>query len=420
MGYKTAATINRVHLLHLHGLSSEQQAMCLRLRTEAGRCWSDLVQAHVAHREKGVWLTESDLKQMSKGGIYKLHSQSIQALAEKLIANVDTARELRKHQAEHGLPIEAHYPYKEKRYQTVTWKEQAARRGRGTLILPNGRGQADLILPLPKRYHDATIRKVELLWRADHYEVALTVEEPAETPLRQSGLVVGVDLGEINIAAAVTSAGQGLVLNGRYLRSLKRLRNKRHAALTSKLDRCTKGSRRWKKLQAAKAHASATFSRQQRHVLHTASARLIRWLDTQGVSHIAVGDVRNIADGGDKGRRQNQKLSQWAHGQFVGYLTYKARRLGIRVEQIDEAYSTRTCSACGDCHPQSLRGRVFRCHACGSILHRDANGAANICSKSITGLYGAVRPITTTYRRATDVAPRTRAPLRRECVAGGV
>lgn len=100
---------------------------------------------------------------MTKGGTYRLHSQSVQALGQKLLANVAAARELRKQQAEAGVPVEAQYPYKARPYQTVTWKDRAVRRGRGTLILPNGRGQDDLVLPLPKRLHDATIRTVELL-----------------------------------------------------------------------------------------------------------------------------------------------------------------------------------------------------------------------------------------------------------------
>ncbi len=259
---------------------------------------------------------------------------------------------------------------------------------------------------------------MELLWRADHYELALTVEIPNELGERTPGPAVGVDLGEINIAAAVTNDGQGLVINGRYLRSIKRLRNKRHAELTSTRDGCVEGSRRWKRLNAAKARASATFYRQQRHVLHTASARLVRSLEGQRVGQIAIGDVRHIADGADTGRKQNQKLSQWAHGQFVGYLTYKARTLGIAVELIDEAYSTRTCSCCGHVKSSSPRGRVYQCAVCQAVLHRDVNGAANICSKAITGVYGNVQPVRTTYRRATDVAPRTRATLLRERVAG--
>lgn len=420
MGYKITTTTNRVHLVHLHGLSRHQMDQCARLRAEAGRCWSDLVAAHVVNRDRGVWLNDGDLRQMTKGGAYQLHSQSVQALGQKLLANVDTARALRKHQADAILPVEAQYPYKPKPYQTVTWKDQAVRRRRGTIILPNGRGQPDLVLSLPQRYHACIIRKVELLWRADHYELALTIAYPGEQIERLAGQVVGVDLGEINIAAAVTQDGQGLVINGRYLRSIKRLRNKRHAELTSKRDHCTEGSRRWKRLQAAKARTSATFYRQQRHVLHTASRRVIRWLGGHHVGRIAIGDVRDIADGTNNGRKQNQKLSQWARGQFVGYLTYKAWALGMEVEQIDEAYSTRTCSTCGHIKTSSPRGRVYRCQVCQSILHRDANGAANICSKALIGHYGTVQPVTTMYRRATDVAVRTPPTLIRERVAGQV
>ncbi len=39
-------------------------------------------------------------------------------------------------------------------------------------------------------------------------------------PLLENGKTVGVDLGEINIAAAVTEEGEGLVISGWYLRSI--------------------------------------------------------------------------------------------------------------------------------------------------------------------------------------------------------
>ncbi len=151
MGYKQTPTNNRVYLVHLHTLSAPQPAACTRLRSEAGRCWTELVAAHVTNREQGVWLREAELKQMSKGNIYKLHSQSVQALAEKLTANVDTARELRKQQAAAGLPVDAQYPYKAKPFQTVTWKDQAIRRGRGTCSVRKLRPK--LIQPSASVFH---------------------------------------------------------------------------------------------------------------------------------------------------------------------------------------------------------------------------------------------------------------------------
>jgi putative transposase len=405
MAYKIANTTATVQIVALRRLDPATHAFCDTLRREAGRCWSDLVQAHVAAREHGVWLTEADLNALTRGGRYALHSQSVQFLAQQLLANVATARQNRAAGAS-----DAKYPYREKAYQTITWKGQGIRVIDGQLVLPNGRNQRDLVLPLPERFQQATIRQVALLWRADHFELAITSEGPPDPPVRSDGLTAGVDLGEINIAAIVTERGDALVLNGRYLRSVKRLRNKRHSTLQAKLARCRKGSRRWKRLKRRKAQASAQFYRQQRHILHTASKRLADFARAQGVTKLAVGDVRDIANGTDKGPTTNQKLSQWARGQFERYVQYKVRRFGCTSDHLPEDYSTRTCSACGHIHSSAPRGRVFRCSGCGATVNRDANGGANICSRAVFGCYGRIQVRQTTYRHACHVVvPRTRA-----------
>jgi putative transposase len=288
----------------------------------------------------------------------------------------------------------------------------------GQVVLPNGRRQPDLVLPLPERLRAARIRQVALLWRADHFQIAITLEGPPDPPILTDGISAGVDLGEINIAALVTEQGDTLILNGRYLRSVKRLRNKRHSTLMAKLARCRKGSRRWKRLKRRKAQTSAKFCRQQRHILHTASRRLAEFARQQGVRRLAFGDVRDIADGTEKGRKTNQKLSQWARGQFEAYVRYKVRQFGCMNGHIEEDYSTRTCSCCGHVHTSAPRGRVFRCSGCGATVNRDANGGANICSRAIYGCYGRISVVQTTYRHACDVVvPRTRARASRPVAA---
>jgi putative transposase len=129
------------------------------MREEAGRCW--LTMNNIESRGR-KWLSSSDLKKMFKGR-YALHSQTIQALAEKLDANIDTARELRKSDPE------ARYPYHPKKYQTVVWKEKAIHRHDGDqLLLSNGRNNTPLVLSVPSEYLEVDIRKAELTWRADH------------------------------------------------------------------------------------------------------------------------------------------------------------------------------------------------------------------------------------------------------------
>lgn len=403
MGYRVPNTNVAVGIVHLR-LGDEHMRRCNALRKEAGRCWTDLLLAHVASRD-GVWLSETEMKAMSKGK-YALHSQSVQALVEKLIANIDTARELRK---EHP---DARYPYRSKSYQTVVWKAQAIRVIRDTISLSNGQGRIPLVLSLPPQYSGSHITKCELTWRADHYELCLTVDSgESNPPLNRHLKSMGVDLGEINIAVAVTDEGVGANIGGRYLRSLKRLRNKRHAALTSRIDKCKDGSKRRAQLLKHKARASARLYRQSRDVLHKASRKLVDFAVAQNVAHIAVGDVRDIADGVDIGHKSNQKVSQWAHGQFVAYVRYKARKMGISVDYIPEDYSTRTCSGCGAVKNNAPRGRVYKCQnpGCGAVLSRDGNGAANICSRYRFGEYGHVHLSTITYLRATVVEPGKRA-----------
>ena len=406
MGYRRADTNCIVRLLPLRKLNRQQQALCESLRWEAGRCWSEMLQAHIASRG-GTWLSAVELGKQFKGG-YALHSQTIQALAQKLEANVDSARILRQDNPN------IRYPYRFKRYQTIVWKRSATRwTEEGRLSLSNGKRAPALVLPISPEYVGADICKVELTWRVDRYELCLTLDTGMENPpMKESGQLAGVDLGEVNICAVATEAGNSLVVSGRALRSVKRLRNKRHAALSSLIAHCKPGSKRQRKLMKSERRASARLYRQQRDLLHKASRQVVEFCQTNNVRSIAVGDVRDIQDGTALGRIANQKVSQWPHGQFVRYMSYKARQYGMRVEQVPEDYSTRTCSCCGEVMKYAPRGRIYTCPGCGAVTHRDVNGASNICSRARYGAYGCVQAQTVMYlrplwrSRAFDTGPR--------------
>ncbi len=392
MGYRSIHTDCIVRILPLRRLSAQQEALCLFLRREAGRCWTDLLNAHIESRSR-KWLSSVDLGKLFKGQ-YALHSQSLQALAQKLEANVTTARELRKRDPD------ARYPHHPKKYQTVVWKESAIHLDDDRLLLSNGKNSQPLILIVPAEYMNADIRRAELIWRADHYELCLTMNTGwVNPPPKETGQVAGVDLGEINLAAVVTEAGDALVVSGRALRSVKRLRNKRHATLTSLISRCQPGSKHHRRLMKSKAKASAKMYRQQRDILHKASRQVVEFCRANDVKDVAIGDVRDIQDGVHLGKNSNQKVSQWAHGQFMNYVTYKSAEYGLQTGYIPEDYSTRTCSCCGQVMKNAPRGRVYICPGCGAVIHRDANGASNICSRARYGAYGFVQVQTIMYLR---------------------
>ena len=411
MPYKQTITHCIVRLLALRGLDSASVDQCQTLRAEAGCLWTTLVSWHAQARAQGRWLSASELEQATKGGQYALHSQSVQALCQKLAANVATAVELRQQEMSELGHIQTAYPHRPKVYQTVVWKDQALTvLPSGELRLPAGGQRPPLLLPLPEEDRQANLRRAELTWRADHYELCLTLDTGAALPPPlPAGAVAGVDLGEVHVAAVTTTRRHALVVSGRQLRACKQWRNKVHSLLQEKLNRCQPGSRRAQRLSKRKAQVSAKLYRQQRDLLHQAARKVVEFCQTEGVSRIAVGDVRDIQTGVSLGKQTNQKISQWPHGQFARCLSEKAARLGITVQWISEAYSTRTCSVSGHVQPSSPRGRRFRCAGCGARIHRDVNGANNICSKAVYGHYSAIQAATVKYLRPIGVAPMTRA-----------
>jgi putative transposase len=324
---------------------------------------------------------------------------------------VETAIALRQQVWAESGHLQTQYPHHPKGYQTVIWKDQTLTvLPSGQLRLPTGGQRPALLLSLPAEYHAANLRRAELTWRADHYELCLTLDMGgALPPPLPGGAVAGVDLGEVHIAAVTTTRRHALVVSGRQLRTCKQWRNKVHSVLQEQLSRCQPGSRRAKRLTKRKAQISAKLYRQQRDILHQAARKVVDFCQAEGVSRIAVGDVRDIQTGVSLGKLTNQKISQWPHGQFAKYQREKAARLGITVEWIDESYSTRTCSHSGHIQPSSPRGRRFRCAGCGARVHRDVNGSANICSKATQGVYSKVQADTVKYLRPIGGAPLTRA-----------
>jgi putative transposase len=78
-----------------------------------------------------------------------------------------------------------------------------------------------------------------------------------------------------------------------------------------------------------------------------------------------------------------RQMLTWRHYSFKQRLLSKAREYPwVRVEIVDEAYTSKTCTHCGVLNETLGGAKWFKCKACGTQLDRDYNGGRNIYIKN--------------------------------------
>ena len=125
------------------------------------------------------------------------------------------------------------YPWRIKKFLTIPFKQMAIKAsGRGTILLTLSFGiQFDTgVIPA------SPVRTCEILWRKGRYVLVWTSDYLEPAPIK--GIIGGIDIGEIHPVALCGEHGQGLVVSGREIRSIKQLRNKSLAWFSRALSRC--------------------------------------------------------------------------------------------------------------------------------------------------------------------------------------
>jgi IS605 OrfB family transposase len=181
----------------------------------------------------------------------------------------------------------------------------------------------------------------------------LAVEVP-DGKVREVQTGVGVDLGLKDFATLSTGEK---IQAPRHFRQLE--------------DALVRAQRARKKRQAANIHARVVNARRDFH--HKLSLRIVREFD-----YIAVGNV-NAAGLAKTSMAKSVNDAGWTS--FRNMLRYKAIAHGATVEEVNEAWSTQTCNACGviagPVGRAGLNERTWTC-GCGATHDRDVNAARNI------------------------------------------
>jgi putative transposase len=173
------------------------------------------------------------------------------------------------------------------------------------------------------------IKKKRGKWIAD---VTMTIAKPKS--VEQDG-VMGIDLGmKVPAVAYVSGKGARFFGNGRSQRYMRRRFYARRKSL-----------QKVKKVRAVKK----------------SQGKEVRWMK-----------------------------NTWSFSQLTHFISYKAERLGVRVEAVDPAYTSQECPACST--HNKAQDRTYVCAECGWRGHRDTVGAIIISRRA--GLAGDRRGAT--------------------------
>ncbi len=148
------------------------------------------------------------------------------------------------------------------------------------------------------------------------------------------------------------------------------------------------GDKSQRKLIRAKGRLKSKTDDQVRDMLHHATRKAISWCVDHNVSELVIGDPAGVEKNTRKNerlsRKARQKVSQMETGRIKDYLRYKAAEAGIASCLKKEHGTSRDCPVCGA--QNCVRGRIYRCGACGFTAHRDGKAGFMMLWKKYPGI----------------------------------
>ncbi|NEO53844.1 MAG: IS200/IS605 family element transposase accessory protein TnpB [Okeania sp. SIO3B5] len=216
------------------------------------------------------------------------------------------------------------------------------------------------------------------------------VHEKTLQPQIHSTYVAGIDLGIDRLVALSTNKPgvKPLLINGKPLKSVNQLYNKRKAKYQSVLKSQKKTSR---KIEALTYHRN----RFVENYLHNTSKLVVNYLVTNRIGIVVIGQNDNWKQGANIGKKNNQNFTQIPHSKLIQQITYKCQLAGIKVIETEESYTSKTSALDLElpCQQENYVGKrvkrgLFRSET-GKVINADINGSLQIIRKKFPECFTA-------------------------------
>ena len=185
----------------------------------------------------------------------------------------------------------------------------------------------------------------------------------------EGDLRASVDLGIDNLATVYVEDGMWYIFKGGSVLSQYEYYSKKISRVQKVLARHRQ--RRSKRLKLLYEKRKKFL----KHALNSMVRKIMTLLKEKGVSEVVVGHPKEIV------RNNGNKLTVnfWNYGYVIKRFEEIGEELGIRVVKVDESFTSKTCSLCGEAHEDGrVKRGLFKCPRTGRVINADLNGAINI------------------------------------------
>jgi len=226
---------------------------------------------------------------------------------------------------------------------------------------------------IPVRWHrpiEGAIKTVRISRKAGKWYAAFSCVVQDQEPLPATGTSIGIDVGLTHL---LTTSDGATVDNPRWYRAEQATLR----IIQRRIARRQKGGSNRKKAVAQVQRQHQRITDRRKDYLNKLVADLVQSHDL-----IAIEDLRitNMT----RNRRLSTSILDAGWGYLADQLMRKAACAGRWVSVVDPAYTSKTCSGCGERFTQeiTLSVRWVTCQACGLSLDRDHNAAINILKRA--------------------------------------
>jgi len=185
---------------------------------------------------------------------------------------------------------------------------------------------------------------------------------------------VGIDMG-LEKFATISNGEQ--IENPRFFRKEEKSLVKAQRKLSAQ----EKGSKERNKARKVVARVHERITNKRNNFVHQESRKLVNRFNTICVEDLSINDMKK-----DNFRCINKSIGDAAWRMFLNQLKFKAEDAGKKLIKINPAYTSQTCSRCGNRQKLKLSDRVYHCPCCGLILDRDHNASLNILALGMQSL----------------------------------